>query len=400
MTEASPPQPKKEEEELSTASEALGDPPVCDESECVVAFGAGELDLRRTLQPGQCFTWDEVQPGVFEGVLHGCLLRFWTTPSTTAPATTSSTSTPTTVPPVDLHCHCTHPRTPPPPDADAWPAAPDPATDLAAFVRWYLRADVSLTALHAAWTRSTHPLARALRGDNNDNKDSSNSGSTGVRLLRQEPVECLVSFICSQNNRVPRIHALVAALRTHCGPRLALPASHTAHAHAFPSLARLAATPPAALAHLRLGYRAPYIHAAAAAVLAHGGAAWLHALAAPTTSSEDACAALTTLHGVGPKVAACTALYALDHRALVPLDVHMLAVAARALPRTGSGKAGTAAHRARVQAAFVDAFGDCAGWAQAVLFTREIEATPSSSSSSATQEPQEQPRAKRARRTT
>lgn len=403
---ASPPppllSPKEEAQEGAATAVSAGDPPAWDERECVVAFAAGELDLRRTLQPGQCFTWDEVRPGVFEGVLHGCLLRFWTTPADPAPATPTPAPT-AAVPAVDLHCRCTHPRAPPPPDADAWPAAPDPAADLAAFVRWYLRADTPLAALHAAWARSPHPLARALCGSS---PSSSSSTGSGVRLLRQEPVECLVSFICSQNNRVPRIHALVAALRTHLGAPLALPpgcCSASAHpAHAFPSLARLAAADtPAVLARLRLGYRAPYVPAAAAAVLARGGAAWLHALAAPAVAPAAACAALETLRGVGPKVAACTALYALDKRALVPLDVHMLAVAARALPRRATAAGSDRARRERVQAAFVDAFGDCAGWAQAVLFTRELEGTTTTSPQPKEEEQQpqlQQPRTKRARR--
>lgn len=389
MTETSTPNVPTSSPPPSTKEEPTthGDPPAWDESECTVAFGAGELDLRRTLQPGQCFTWDEVRPGVFEGVLHGCLLRFWTTPADPA----ADTPTDAHAPPVVLHCHCTHPHTPPAPDADPWPAAPDPAADLAAFVRWYFRADIALTSLHDTWAHSTHPLARALSGSSS----TSTSGSPGVRLLRQEPVECLVSFICSQNNRVPRIHALVAALRTHYGTPLALP-DHP-QAHAFPSLARLAAAPPEELAHLRLGYRAPYIAAAAAGVLAHGGAAWLHGLAAPDVPAADAVAALETLHGVGPKVAACTALYALDKRALVPLDVHMLAVAARALPGSRSAASSPVA-RARVQAAFVDAFGEYAGWAQAVLFTREIEGPSESLPQKQEQKQQQQPPAKRARK--
>jgi 3-methyladenine DNA glycosylase/8-oxoguanine DNA glycosylase len=43
----------------------------------------------------------------------------------------------------------------------------------------------------------------------------------GCRLLRQDPVECLFSFLCSSNNNIPRITKMLDALRLHYGSHVA-----------------------------------------------------------------------------------------------------------------------------------------------------------------------------------
>ena len=42
----------------------------------------------------------------------------------------------------------------------------------------------------------------------------------GLRILRQEPCECLFSFICSSNNNVPRITLILDRMRERYGERL------------------------------------------------------------------------------------------------------------------------------------------------------------------------------------
>lgn len=39
----------------------------------------------------------------------------------------------------------------------------------------------------------------------------------GARMLRQDPVECLFSFICSSNNHISRIHGMVERLAAQYG---------------------------------------------------------------------------------------------------------------------------------------------------------------------------------------
>ncbi|MBM3957114.1 MAG: 8-oxoguanine DNA glycosylase, partial [Gemmatimonadetes bacterium] len=83
----------------------------------------------------------------------------------------------------------------------------------------------------------------------------------GLRLLRQDPWECLVGFICSANSSVRKIKADVAAIARAYGDRL--PPGKDEHDYAFPSPEQLARADETDLRGLRLGFRAPCVAAAA-----------------------------------------------------------------------------------------------------------------------------------------
>lgn len=57
-------------------------------------------------------------------------------------------------------------------------------------------------------------------------------------MLRQDPVECLFSFICSSNNHISRIQGMVERLCHTLGPRLVT--IQDTHYHDFPTLQALA----------------------------------------------------------------------------------------------------------------------------------------------------------------
>ncbi|XP_052576140.1 N-glycosylase/DNA lyase isoform X9 [Peromyscus californicus insignis] len=195
----------------------------------------------------------------------------------------------------------------------------------------------------------------------------------GVRLLRQDPTECLFSFICSSNNNIARITSMVERLCQAFGPRLIQLDDVTYHG--FPSLQALAG--PEVEAHLRklgLGYRARYVCASAKAILEeHGGPAWLQQLrAAPY---EDAHKALYTLPGVGTKVADCICLMALDKPQAVPVDVHVWQIAQRDYgwhPNTSQAKGPSPLANKELGNFFRNLWGPYAGWAQAVLFSADL----------------------------
>ncbi|KFM26186.1 N-glycosylase/DNA lyase [Auxenochlorella protothecoides] len=195
----------------------------------------------------------------------------------------------------------------------------------------------------------------------------------GARMLRQDPTETLFQFLCSSNNHISRIHGMVERLCSGWGTRLPLTRSDEyggpAH-HAFPTLDQLAAVSEADLRAAGFGYRARFVTGSVARLRALGGEAWLATLRAGPP--DVAVAALCTLPGVGPKVAACAALFSLDAHALVPVDVHVLALATRHYLPALRGKALTPALHAQVQAAFVARFGAHAGWAHNTLFISEL----------------------------
>lgn len=132
----------------------------------------------------------------------------------------------------------------------------------------------------------------------------------GLRVLNQPAWEALVAFILSANNNVARIRGLVRALREHCGARL------EGGLYAFPTPQRLAACGEDELRALKVGYRAPFLIETARRV--RDGFP-LEALG--DMPYEAAHRQLTTLPGVGDKVADCVLLFGCGHAEAFPVDV-------------------------------------------------------------------------------
>ncbi|MDR1664966.1 MAG: DNA-3-methyladenine glycosylase 2 family protein [Clostridiales bacterium] len=137
--------------------------------------------------------------------------------------------------------------------------------------------------------------------------------SPGLRVMRQEPWETLITFILSQNNHIARIKGIVARLCENFGA--ALPGE----GFAFPSPERLAVLSEDDLAPLRCGYRSAYLLDAARRVC--DGRLDLPAFFA--LPSEEICKQLLRVHGVGIKVAECVLLYGFGRVERFPLDVWM-----------------------------------------------------------------------------
>ncbi|MDR1263850.1 MAG: 8-oxoguanine DNA glycosylase [Oscillospiraceae bacterium] len=124
----------------------------------------------------------------------------------------------------------------------------------------------------------------------------------GLRMLRQDFWETLVSFICSQNNNIPRITGMLNRICGVCG--------------GFPDAERLRGIGRGALSSCGLGYRLDYLVRAAEQFLSDNPDAFIH-----TYDYESARRYLLTYHGVGPKVADCVCLYGLGLTGAFPRDV-------------------------------------------------------------------------------
>jgi len=81
------------------------------------------------------------------------------------------------------------------------PSASVAEADTLAAARDLLRADTDMTALVADWASRHETVGRIA------------AALPGLRVLRQDPWECLVSFICSSNNNIARIMQMLAKLR-------------------------------------------------------------------------------------------------------------------------------------------------------------------------------------------
>ena len=135
----------------------------------------------------------------------------------------------------------------------------------------------------------------------------------GLRLVRDPPFACLISFICSAQMRVSRIHGMQQRLAAEYGKSVEFDGRTY---QAFPTPEALAARTEAELRDLSLGYRAPYVQRTAEMV-ADGEA---DPTAAVGREYEAAREYLTQFVGVGDKVADCVLLFSLSYLEAIPLD--------------------------------------------------------------------------------
>ena len=172
--------------------------------------------------------------------------------------------------------------------------------------------------------------------------------SPGLRLMRQDPWETLVTFILSQNSNIPRIKGMVELLCENFG-------DFELNHYNFPEPEKLAKLSDDDLAPVRSGYRAEYILDAAKKVAE--GSLDLKKLNQDMSCgmpTEEARQALMRVRGVGPKVADCVLLYGFGRVECYPLDVWMKRVMAKYYPK-----------------GFPESVADTAGIAQQFLFHYE-----------------------------
>ena len=164
----------------------------------------------------------------------------------------------------------------------------------------------------------------------------------GIRILNQDLFETVISFIISQNNNIPRIRKNIESL---CG-RYGQPIEGSERC-AFPSPEALAAADEEDLAAMKLGYRGPYIIAAAKKFMECG---------CPKDREE-----LLSYYGIGPKVANCIMLFGLRDTTAFPVDtwVRQIMNDMYAFGLNDTKGMQRFAH---------DKFGELAGYAQQYLF--------------------------------
>lgn len=169
--------------------------------------------------------------------------------------------------------------------------------------------------------------------------------SKGIRILRQDGWEALVSFIISQNNNIPRIKKIIAAMCEKYGENIG--GTH----YAFPTPQALVNAGEDGLFGLKTGFRAKYIFDAAQKV--SSGEIDLSSVGKMTT--EQATAYLMQIKGVGLKVASCTLLFGFYKTDAFPIDVWVKRILEKYYP----------------DGLDVKSFGNYAGIAQQYLFYYE-----------------------------
>ena len=135
----------------------------------------------------------------------------------------------------------------------------------------------------------------------------------GIRILRQDAWETLITFIISQRKSIPAIRASVELLSQKYGTLLSSPQEDI---YRFPTPEQLSKASDAELRECKMGYRAPYILDAVDQVLHHG----LDLTSLAACSDEDLFQALKQVKGVGDKVANCICLFAYNRTSRAPID--------------------------------------------------------------------------------
>jgi len=238
------------------------------------------------------------------------------------------------------------------------------------WLREFLQSDVDLAAILKTFP-SDEPMRRAV------------AACHGLRVLRQDPWECLASFILSSTKQIVQIRQIVTQLCDCFGEPLPIhtdpgqPASRrtilprpigwgegrgegkldVALPCSFPSAQRIASLTEDQLRSCKMGFRAPNLLATAKLIAGGFDLERLRHL-----NYDDALRELITLPGVGKKIADCVLLFAYGFDSAFPVDVWI----ERALRELYFPKRAISEKRLKQFAA--THFGPHAGYAQQYLF--------------------------------
>ncbi|KAJ1895710.1 8-oxoguanine glycosylase ogg1 [Kickxella alabastrina] len=328
-----------------------------------------ELRLDPTLTCGQAFRWQSTGPSEWTCALFGHAIDLKQTPTTILFRTLGHLKT-----------------------------APTDHSHVESSLRDYLQLHISLETLCDTWTIVDPDFAKLRKAQE------------GVRTLRQPVVETLFAFIASSNNNIKRITMLVNKFCAYFGTPIE---TNKGIFYTFPEVKDIAQCVDieGTLKELGFGYRAKYYAKTVALLCDSHECPEIFLLGLRDKSLEEARKALLQLSGVGPKVADCVCLMALDKPGAVPVDTHIWQVALRRyVPRIANVQDGIGAEQSRrlvlpedkvelvrglakllvagqkapstkayeaAQQLIIALFGPFAGWAQGMLFSGDLDTTES-----------------------
>ena len=237
-------------------------------------FDAGQpLDLKISLRMGQAFRWQKSRDGWFSGVVQGQFIQVHKVREGLL----------------------------------EFRGQPGPDAEIERILKNYLRLDEGnkIAAIYTDLSKKDGKIAELI------------AKYPGLRILRQEPWECLVSYICSANNNVKQIGKLVERISKEFGAPISLDGETR---YSFPAPERLKQAGVSELEALNLGLqRHIKIHRAATEVV--DGSLNLKAL--QQMPYAQARKQLKQCYGVGDKIADCVLLFSLDKPEAFPIDRHI-----------------------------------------------------------------------------
>lgn len=216
------------------------------------------FDLEQTFECGQCFRWNKNSDGSYTGVAHSKLINIKQTDKG-----------------VEINDN-----------SEIWHKYFDLNTDYNEIIKNLSTNDIMKNAIK--------------KGE-------------GIRILKQDFFETVISFIISQNNNIPRIKNIVEAFCRKYGEKI------EGEYYSFPKADVIASLEKEDLAFLRAGYRDAYIIDAAQKI----SKGEINKDVIYNGDIEDARAEISKIKGVGPKVADCILLFSVARGEVFPTDVWM-----------------------------------------------------------------------------
>ncbi|MDD1686617.1 DNA glycosylase [Methanoregula sp.] len=221
------------------------------------------------------------------------------------------------------------------------------------FIRHYFSLDVDLA-----------PILASI--DNDPVIHTAIAQCQGLRLVRQPPWECTISYICSTNSNIPTIRRRIASLAEQFGQPVE---SAGGTFYTFPEPSCITCKGHDGLTVCRLGYRQPYVYGTSCTVT--DVECWEDTIR--RLPHEDARKELMKLHGIGPKAADCILLFAFQKYEAFPVDVWIRRIMQEHyLPELATGAPLTTREYDTIRTFAREHFGGYCGWAQEYLYAGRL----------------------------
>lgn len=203
-------------------------------------------------------------------------------------------------------------------------------------------------------SRDYAQIIDSINACNNEKVMLSANTYKGIRILKQDKIEALLSFIVSQNNNIPRIKSIIEKLSSTFGEKKCFLGEDY---FSFPTLQALAGASYEDLKACGLGYRAEYIKETAQKLLL--GELLLDDL--DKLSTTELKKSLLKIKGIGDKVANCVTLFGFGRGDSFPVDTWIEKIYREDFN-------GTLTDRTKISNYLVDLFKENAGFVQQYMF--------------------------------
>ena len=236
----------------------------------------GHLSLYKTFDCGQCFRWNQLSDGSFQGVIGEKLVII----KQISKANTNTSN-------------------------DTFVTNINNENDLEYLLRYL---GVFDDYSHLSSIKTTEFERKAIKY------------GEGIRILHQDPWEAIVSFIISQRNNIPKIKSTIDKMCRALGNRhVEICLGRKYEYYSFPTPQQIAKSSISELNSFGLGYRSEYIYK-----IAHDFINNYNSFINLQKSEYSGAATVEYLlqyKGIGPKVANCIALFGYNKLDMFPIDV-------------------------------------------------------------------------------